>query len=159
MNVRPYANTNGPRHVPILASANGIPFLRIKKPQPPVLSRVIRQALQRRIDLFHKKTLLLNYWAPLSNHEDEWDAILESECDFVEEGSRQYGTFDPLWVDEVNVAEYATRVTHDKDMEKTAETTARMIRLVEMETELAIREGQKIVRGRKTKPIRDRWLK
>lgn len=159
LNVRPYAKTTGPRHVPILASANGIPFLRIKKPQPPVLSRVLRQALQRRIDNFHTKILLLNYWTPLSNHEDEWDAILEREFDFVEKDTRLYGSFDPLWVDEVNVAEHAARVDHDKEMKKVAETTARMTRLVEIETELAVQEGQKIVRGRKSKPIRDRWLK
>ncbi|OAG12840.1 uncharacterized protein CC84DRAFT_1135894 [Paraphaeosphaeria sporulosa] len=159
LNVRPYAKTNGPRHVPILASANGIPFLRIKKPQPPVLSRVIRQALQRRIDNFHDRILFLNYWIPLSNHEDEWDAILKRECGFVEKDTRKYGTFDPLWVYQVNIAEQANRAAHEKDIKKATETATRMTELIDKETELAIQEGQKIVRGRKTKPIRDRWLK
>ncbi|KAL5391581.1 hypothetical protein PMIN06_003168 [Paraphaeosphaeria minitans] len=159
LNVRPYAKTTGPRHVPILASANGIPFLRIKKPQPPVLSRVIRQALQRRIDNFHDRILYLNYWIPLSNHEDEWDAILEKDCDFVEKNTRKYGTFDPLWVDEVIIAEQANRTAHDKDLKKTTETVTRMTELIDKERVLAIQEGQKIVRGRKTKPIHDRWLK
>ncbi|KAF2447703.1 hypothetical protein P171DRAFT_354440 [Karstenula rhodostoma CBS 690.94] len=159
LNVRPYAETTGPRHIPILASANGIPFLRIKKPQPPVLSRVIRQALQRRIDNFHAKILFSNYWTPLSNHEDEWDAILERECDFVEKDTRKYGTFDPLWVDEVIKAESANRAAHDKDVQKTTEIAAKMTELIDKETELALQEGRKIVRGRKIKPIRDRWLK
>jgi hypothetical protein len=124
-----------------------------------VLSRIIRQALQRRIDNFHDKTLFLNYWIPLSNHEDEWDAILEEECGFVEGETRKHGTFDPLWVDEMRAAEYASRAAYDKEIKKAAEITARMTRLVEMETELAMQEGQQVVRGRKTKPMRDRWLK
>lgn len=159
MNVRPYEKTTGPRHVPILASANGIPFLRVKKPQPPVLSRVIRQALQRRIGNFHAKILLLNYWVPLSNHEDEWDAILERECGLVEKDTTMYGKFDPLWADEVIKAESANRAAHDSDIQKTMWIAKKMTELVDKETELAIQEGQKIVRGRKHKPIRDRWLK
>jgi hypothetical protein len=158
LNVRPYAKTTGPRHVPILASANGIPFLRITKPQPPALSRVLRQTLQRRIDNFHAKTLFQNYWVPLSRHEDEWDAILERECDFVDKDSKENGSRGPLWELEMIKQEKVNRVVYDKDIKTSTEIAARMTELIDKETELAIQEGRKIVRGRKAKPIRDRWL-
>jgi hypothetical protein len=158
LNVRPYAKTTGPRHVPILASANGVPFLRITKPQPPALSRVLRQTLQRRIDNFHAKTLFQNYWIPLSRHEDEWDAILERECDFVGKDSRGNGSHNSLWEHEMIKQEKANRAAYDRDIKTSTEIAARMTELIDKETELAIQEGQKIVRGRKAKPIRDRWL-
>ncbi|KAJ4296649.1 hypothetical protein N0V90_006697 [Kalmusia sp. IMI 367209] len=156
LNVRPFAKTSGPRHVPILASANGVPFLRIKKPQPPALSRILRQKLERRINRFHLKVLLTNYWIPMSNYEDEWDIILGKECGIVDND----GAAKELpWVYEMVKAERANTTAFEKDMATDRDIATRMVALVDKETELAVLEGQKIQRGRKSRPIRSRWLK
>jgi hypothetical protein len=101
LNVRPYAKTSGPRHVPILASANGIPFLRITKPQPPALSRMIRQRLTRKINVFHMKIILSNWWLPMAQQEDEWDDLVNMRAsrseDLDDDGVK--------WVDAVQMSE------------------------------------------------------
>lgn len=161
LNVRPYARTLGPRHVPILASANGIPFLRLKKPQPESLSRVIRQKLDNRIKMFDHKVMLANYWKPLATYEEEWDQILEMQCGFVEEdeGSVLKRRREDKWQYEVSLAEDANVLKYEKEMATDRKVAAKMVKLIDEETKLAKLEGQKVVRGRKNQPIRDRWLK
>ncbi|KNG88979.1 hypothetical protein ANOM_002188 [Aspergillus nomiae NRRL 13137] len=68
---RPRPVVSGKRRVPVLVNARGVPFLRIKKPQPKNLSGVIR--LDREL-LF-------------ANDEDNWDALTTgSEPDTWAEG-------------------------------------------------------------------------
>ena len=47
---RPLPRTalSGVRHVPRFVSAMGVPFLRMRKPQPPALSNIIRQRHRRK---------------------------------------------------------------------------------------------------------------
>ncbi|KAF2182239.1 hypothetical protein K469DRAFT_586944 [Zopfia rhizophila CBS 207.26] len=141
LSVRPYTKVSGPRHVPILCSANGIPFLRLKKPQPPSLSRILRQKLDKRIKKFDQKTLLLNYWMPLAKHEDEWDYIIRRELGGEGESVK--------WVDAVRKAEIENTIAYERDIARTREIAERMQRIVDSETALAIKEGQKVVRGRR----------
>ncbi|CBX92419.1 hypothetical protein IAQ61_006187 [Plenodomus lingam] len=145
LNVRPYAKTSGPRHVPILASANGVPFLRLTKPQPPALSRVIRQRLQRRNDLFDSKVLLANWWLPLSQQEDRWDIMMNAQLGEVGD--------ETGWTEAVQMAIQQNVVAHHKELVKDAEMTKKMQRIVDLETELALAEGQTIMRGRKRRPL------
>ncbi|KAK4147389.1 putative ubiquitin-conjugating enzyme [Dichotomopilus funicola] len=68
---------NGVRKPPHLAHANDIPFLRMKKPQPRFLGRVIRQRMERRIDrlnVMYEIDDVLIYDAAV---EDEWDEMME----------------------------------------------------------------------------------
>ncbi|KAF1837187.1 hypothetical protein BDW02DRAFT_491884 [Decorospora gaudefroyi] len=146
LNVRPYAETSGPRHVPILASANGVPFLRLTKPQPPALSRVLRQRLQRRIDTFDVKVLLGNWWLPICQHEDEWDALMAAQLMRHEDTVK--------WTDAIQLAERECKEKYDKDVQKDRALSRKMQRIVDEETKLALKEGQPIVRGRKRHPIR-----
>ncbi|KAI8936533.1 hypothetical protein NX059_006937 [Plenodomus lindquistii] len=147
LNVRPYAKTSGPRHVPVLAStANGLPFLRLTKPQPPALSRIIRQRLQRKTDLFDKKVLLTNWWLPLCKQEDVWDTLINSQLQTFEDGTK--------WTEAVSMAIRENDEAHRRDLERDKEMTRKFQRIVDLETELALKEGQTIIRGRKKKPLR-----
>ncbi|KAF1972857.1 hypothetical protein BU23DRAFT_466445 [Bimuria novae-zelandiae CBS 107.79] len=159
LNVRPYAKTSGPRHVPILASANGVPFLRLKKPQPESLSRVIRQKLDRRIKSFADKIMYANYWVPLARYEDEWDRILAERFGIVEARNGYVWAQEDKWLHEIKVAEMAAQEDFERLNATDRWITKRMVELIDKETELAMQEGQKIVRGRKGRPIRDLSLK
>ncbi|PVI08581.1 hypothetical protein DM02DRAFT_6491 [Periconia macrospinosa] len=153
LNVRPHANVSGPRHVPILASANGIPFLRLGKPQSPALSRVLRQKLQSRTKRFHEKTLLSNYWSPIARQEDAWDDILETNCgvaDDIDTGVR--------WIDQVDLACRNESKWYEMALAQDRAVARKMAEIVEEETKLAKQEGQRIQKGRRKKPMQERWL-
>lgn len=146
LNVRPYAEVSGHRKVPIIASANGIPFLRLTKPQPPALSRVLRQKLERRITRFHKKVELTNYWLPIASHEDEWDVLMAAQLRHREDRA--------MWTDAIHEADRQNQALYDEDIAKDKEIIGKMQRIVDKETKLALKEGQTIVRGRRKRPIR-----
>lgn len=68
----PLAQLRGRRHIPILINAGGFPMLRVKKPQPPLLSKILRDKLatrQRRGDQILELDAL-RVWAV---DEDIWD--------------------------------------------------------------------------------------
>ncbi|KAK3672302.1 hypothetical protein LTR78_007842 [Recurvomyces mirabilis] len=74
----PLEQLKGKRHVPVLFNAQGIPVLRIKKPQPEGLSGYINHRLQlkqKRHDTRHR----LEEELELARAEDTWDEIL-LEC-------------------------------------------------------------------------------
>ncbi|KAJ6270962.1 hypothetical protein PSV08DRAFT_300228, partial [Bipolaris maydis] len=93
-----------------MSSANGIPFLRLTKPQPPALSRVLRQRLERKIRLFDTKT-----------RED-----------------------DVKWTDAIRQSERLNQEAYQKDMRKDREITKKMQNIVDLETKMALDEGQTI---------------
>jgi len=149
LNVRPYAKTSGPRRVPVMASANGVPFLRLTKPQPPALSRMLRQRLATKINLFDRKIMLGNYWLPMAKHEDEWDALVNLNARRRVDRDDD----DVRWVDAVRLSEQENQVAYERDLAKEKEITRKMQRIVDLETELALKEGQTIMRGRRRRPI------
>ncbi|KAJ5168269.1 uncharacterized protein N7482_003863 [Penicillium canariense] len=71
---RPRSSLSGERKVPVLVNARGVPFLRIKKPQPRNLSGVIRTKLEKRWnrivtrDRLHVELLF-------AKDEDAWDRL------------------------------------------------------------------------------------
>ncbi|KAI4641542.1 hypothetical protein J4E93_007639 [Alternaria ventricosa] len=146
LNVRPYAKTSGPRRVPILASANGVPFLRLTKPQPPALSRVIQQRLRRKNELFDTRVLLENWWLPICQQEDVWDVLITAQSREREDTVK--------WQTAVRDSLRANQEAHQADIRNDIVMTKKMQRIVDMETELALKEGQTIVRGRKRHPLR-----
>ena len=145
LNVRPYEKVSGPRHVPVLASANGIPFLRLTKPQPPALSRVLQQKVKRRMLNFHKKVELNNYWLPIAKHEDDWDTLIAARTRRRDDTTK--------WVDAIYDADAANQKMYDAELARDKENIAKMQAIVDQETALALKEGQTIRRGRKNKPI------
>ncbi|PGH18563.1 hypothetical protein AJ79_00342 [Helicocarpus griseus UAMH5409] len=71
---RPRLHVKGTRRVPVLVNARGVPFLRIKKPIPPSLSRAVRSILDwrsKKTDLRHD----LEDYIYLANLEDQWDTM------------------------------------------------------------------------------------
>jgi hypothetical protein len=155
LQVRPYAKVSGPRHVPILAQVQGIPFLRLKKPQPEALSRALQHKLQKRIDLFDERVLLNNYWLPCARQEDIWDEIIREELGTGEDESGEDGT---RWTDMVGEALNINVAAHDKELAEDKRNIRIMSKIVAEETQLAEQEGQKVVRGRQGKTIKSHWL-
>ncbi|KAF2272576.1 uncharacterized protein EI97DRAFT_344271, partial [Westerdykella ornata] len=150
LRVRPRQVVSGPRHVPILCSANGIPFLRLTKPQPASLSRVLRQKLDTRNLLFDRKVLISNYWIPIATQEDKWDEILQQELGFRDDPEAEEDT----WVGVFEQAYNDNTKQHEMHLKKDKAIAQKMLEIVDKETELALKEGQKIVRGRRHRPIR-----
>lgn len=65
---------SGKRRVPVLVNARGVPFLRIKKPQPKNLSGVIRSKLENRWSRIERRDRL-DRELLFANDEDNWDAL------------------------------------------------------------------------------------
>ncbi|KAK4118511.1 hypothetical protein N657DRAFT_651211 [Parathielavia appendiculata] len=68
---------SGVRKPPTLAATMGVPFLRLKKPQPRFLERVLRQKSQRRWRRIEK--IMEMMWEGLEEAgvEDAWDRMME----------------------------------------------------------------------------------
>jgi hypothetical protein len=149
LNVRPYAKTSGPRHVPIMASANGVPFLRLTKPQPPALSRILNKRLVKKTAIFDKKVMIGNWWLPMAKQEDDWDEMVD-----IGAGRRMDGPDNGvMWVDAVRLSERENQDDYERDQAKDRRLVTKMQRIVDVETKLALEEGQSIVRGRKKKRL------
>ena len=65
---------SGRRKIPVLVNARGIPFLRIKKPQPANLSGVIRNKLNKRWECIEVRDKL-QMEVLLAKDEDAWDRL------------------------------------------------------------------------------------
>jgi hypothetical protein len=111
---------------------------------------MIRQRIDKKINVFHMKVMLGNWWLPTAQQEDEWDALVNMRA------GRSVDSDDNgvKWVDAVRLSERQNRDQYERDQANERETTRKMQRVVDMETELALKEGQTIVRGRKRRPIR-----
>ncbi|KAI1307192.1 hypothetical protein F5Y03DRAFT_383936 [Xylaria venustula] len=77
----------GRRKIPRLDLAGDIPFLRLTKPQPPVLSRVLGQKVRRRAERAEKVTEIKTDMLPDAKLEDEWDAEM-ARLMLAEKGAR-----------------------------------------------------------------------
>lgn len=75
---RPRPVVKGKRRVPVLVNARGLPFLRIKKPQPKFLSSVLKNKLDRRWKHFLWKERL-DAEVLFARDEDFWDSLTISE--------------------------------------------------------------------------------
>jgi hypothetical protein len=132
-----------------MASANGVPFLRLTKPQPPALSRMLRHRLERKQKLFDTRIMLLNWSLPMARQEDMWDTIIDEYS-----GRSMDGNTGVKWVDAVHSSERENQHAYEADLAKDKAITRRMQSIVDQETKLALQEGQTIIRGRKRRPIR-----
>lgn len=75
---RPRLSVAGNRHIPKLITARGVPFLRIKKPQPQNLSRIIRYKLRFKDKLVERRDRLL-VDTLFAKDEEDWDRLLEGQ--------------------------------------------------------------------------------
>jgi hypothetical protein len=72
---RPRPQVSGLRRVPVLVNARGVPFLRIKKPQPPSLTRALRSKLDHRWKRIVRRERLENELL-LAKDENYWDELV-----------------------------------------------------------------------------------
>ncbi|KAJ6017627.1 hypothetical protein N7451_001006 [Penicillium sp. IBT 35674x] len=127
---RPKPKVSGKRQVPVLVNARGVPFLRIKKPQPRNLSGVIRSKLEKRwhrIELRERLQVELLF----AKDEDAWDHLTKTKAG------------DPtLWSASVkasldDVCQKIKQTDHDN-----REMSERMWQVVLDERELAAKEDK-----------------
>lgn len=83
--LRPRLCVSGKRRIPVLVNARGVPFLRIKKPQPRNLSGVIRNKLERRWHRIEVRDRLQSELR-FAMDEDVWDDLTNAAetCTWVE---------------------------------------------------------------------------
>lgn len=91
------------------------------------------------------RIFLLNWWMPLCQQEDEWDELMTRQLMHREDRVK--------WVDAVQLSEQENLQAYERDLEKDRVAIRKMQRIVDLETELALKEGQTIVRGRKRRPL------
>jgi hypothetical protein len=107
---------------------------------------VLRQKLDRRIERFHRRVELQNYWLPLAQQEDEWDEFLLPQLKKREDGSK--------WADAMHEAERLNGAEYEAELTADAALVRRMQRIVDVETEMVLKEGREVITGRKKAPIR-----
>ncbi|QKX55805.1 uncharacterized protein TRUGW13939_02903 [Talaromyces rugulosus] len=91
---RPRPVVAGRRKVPVFVNARGVPFLRIKKPQPQILSQIIRQKHAYKDKLIERRNrLLLEYY--FAKDEEDWDRILNGESIT----NATHWSKEPLWLE------------------------------------------------------------
>jgi hypothetical protein len=141
---------SGIRRVPKLVNANGIPILRLKKPQPASLSRIIRQKLNVRTRRVETRNFCQRELLPLLEQEDKWDQTLLSVIpDKAVARDIQRGE---NWVYEIEEYLKQSETLHRSSLYRNKEVADRMFDIVRQEQVLAKQE--KMMRQRKA-----RWLR
>jgi len=131
---RPFTSLSGRRRVPKIVNANRVPLLRLKKPQSPFVSRIIRDTIdtrERRITLANQ----LDEQLPMAMDEDEWDKILFD----------QFGLEDDLsWSHELRLAIEKNGTLQTAATQKRIDLAARVHSIVQQEKALANEEALRI---------------
>ncbi len=131
---RPYPILTGRRCVPHLIDACGITFLRYKKPQPEVITRMIisrARAYERRWDCTYKLRELIS----LGELEDAWDRMLERYC-----GLKQVHDRSTSWATESSRAADDTTAIVRGQARREEELKRKLTRIRERERVLAEEE-------------------
>ena len=148
---RPYQNLSGRRHVPVLVNAIRVPFLRVKKPQPPLLSRIIRNIVKTRNHRIMKGERLANELS-FAQDEEVWDHILYELA-----GLDSRNLLEPRWQHEVKRAIDDNQQLRIRAIQRRADVSAKMHAIVEKE--MALAQEQKLrIRDEKHKAYKARWL-
>jgi len=86
----------------------------------------------------------------MAQQEDEWDVLVNTHAgrnvDAEDEKVR--------WVDAIKMSERENQVAYEKDLAKDRGYIRKMQRIVDLETKLALEEGQTVIRGRKKRPLK-----
>lgn len=86
----------------------------------------------------------------MAQQEDEWDALVNMRAGRNVDGDEN----GVKWVDALRMSERMNQEAYERDQARDREVTRKMQRIVDLETQMALEEGQTIVRGRKKRPIR-----
>jgi hypothetical protein len=96
------------------------------------------------------KVMLSNWLLPFAQQEDAWDALINMHAGGCIDGEDD----EVKWVDAVKSSEKDNQKAYEKVMAGDKEVTRKMQRIIDLETKLALEEGQTIIRGRRKRPIR-----
>lgn len=122
------------RKVPYFVQTNGFSFLRIKKPQPANLSRVLRDKIQQRAHRQARFDFLRYFYVPLAEYEDNWDMVLNRFCGL----DRDDGV--GRWAKEYQNQRNEVWTLMNESTEKSMELARRQWAIVEEERKLAEKE-------------------
>jgi len=136
-------NPEKPRRVPILASSQGIPFLRYKAgAQSPKLSRILRDIYARDFKRW-EAIIRLQDEIEHARLEDDWDKILCAQSGYQDTpdtlNEYERGT-TKSWTEDTKVALKEMQQKHKESASRKTEMTFRMWDIVQREKELATRE-------------------
>jgi hypothetical protein len=129
---------SGKRRVPALVSANQIPFLRYKKPQPLALTQYINTRIKQR----NKRHLLrtrLEAEVEIANSEDAWDTVLRRYARFRDTETSSHSP-ENLWAHETRTALQVVTDALAREKQNNARMAALMWDVVDQEQALAEKE-------------------
>lgn len=132
----PLSQLSGKRHIPVLFSANSIPILRIKKPQPESLSGFIKHRIEQRQRRHDRKHWLMEQ-IQFAQYEDLWDDIVEREVGVHEDGGDRE---EPTWAAAFEIAKNEVDWLIRLEGKKNVAMAAKMQGIVDRETEMFERE-------------------
>ena len=148
---RPVSVISGRRYIPKLVNANGIPFLRFKKPQSPCLSGIIRHKVKRRQKLFHCLHALKDSLV-LARQEDQWDEVLFTRYGISEIGKGFKKASESSWVTAISDEMGEISRTLRDDHAKSCQIARKMFDIIQKEKALA--QAEKVQRSREKKSAR-----
>ncbi|KAM3066879.1 hypothetical protein ACMFMG_007025 [Clarireedia jacksonii] len=142
----PLEKLSGRRHVPRFASTTMSNFLRIKKPQSPYLSRVLRDKLDQK-QKRHEARERIGELRVLAAQENSWELLIEQQLEeeglSVEEWEEKQPGLDwgaNTWEKDMIAAEVQVVNALNKEQMKVAALSLKQLALVEKERELARKE-------------------
>ena len=137
----PKEKLKGVRRVPKFVSANNIPFLRFKKPQPRNLSLLISHRIKKRDKrLVHEEKA--REMIEISKWEDQWDHIVRNGFEVGSLPAQKDVAEEPKWQDEWKNQLWMWRRLRDEEKVKNAILAAKMHDVVVQEQELADEEAK-----------------
>lgn len=86
----------------------------------------------------------------MARQEDDWDALVNMHAGRNIDGKED----DVKWVHAVNYSANLNNEVHERTQARDKVIAKKMQKIVDLETGLALKEGQTIVRGRKKRPIK-----
>lgn len=139
---RPRPVVSGRRKVPVFVNARGVPFLRIKKPQPQILSKIIRQKHALKDKLIERRGRLLVecYFA---KDEEDWDRILTDQSlttQTITQGKELPSWLKGSWPESAWESYQQSKLDNKKYERQNLDMARKLWKVVLKERELAERE-------------------
>lgn len=143
---------SGHRRVPHMDMAADLPFLRLKKPQPAQLSRILTQKMQRRSERLAQLTYFTEEVLDDAREEDDWEDALrrQQRAEGIRAPHGGEGTY------RATVVEHAVDFMYRQVTEEREDAVARadaMRDLVRRERELYIQE-----KAERERAAKERWV-
>ncbi|KAI9653308.1 MAG: hypothetical protein M1821_007632 [Bathelium mastoideum] len=129
----------GKRVVPRLIGANGVPFLRFKKPQPRNLSLLISHRIKQREDRYERQEEARDM-LEIAKGEDQWDRILWNKFKVGSAPKRKFIPWGSQWDHPWRRQIWVLRRLRDEEKVKNAILAAKMHDIVVQEQKLADEE-------------------